>query len=383
MVSVPRPDAARRAEPLPAPESAPLPARQDAAPTARPQPLVPLAGPALATPAAFAAKLPLRELVAAPMPDPGVTLEMRHDGPLYTMVATTNESRDTFHVYQARHRDGPWTRVKDTMGKPVSIFPQSARPAWISTEHPDRWAPELHKLGDKWMCLYTARHIEGDLRVAVAIADCVTGPYRDLGPILTAPHGVIDATIVRDRKSGRSVMVYKNDDNAAGKPTPILTRPFSLEDDGVVWLGEPHEICRSGEGHGGLLEGPWLVHENDATWIVLSSDYYGGANYKMWIGTVDDLERGKVADLAHLMTSDSPCLRGEWKGPGHCSLVKEAPGIYSVYFHAWPAGTENTSDWNQRFQGGEQRKALRATLAFIDERGQACPPYIVEDRIKA
>ena len=317
------------------------------------------------------------------MPDPGVVLEMRRDGPLYTMVATTNESRDTFHIYQARHRDGPWTRLKDVMGKPASIFSEAMRPKWISTKEPDRWAPELHHLGDKWLCLYTARHLEGDLRVAVAVADEATGPYRDLGPILTAPHGVIDATIVRDRKSGRDFMVYKNDDNAVGKPTPILTRPFALEDSGVVWLGEPHEICRSGEGHGGLLEGPWLVHEHDATWIVLSSDYYGGADYKMWIGTVDDLAHGKVDSLEHLMTSDSPCLRGEWKGPGHCSLVKEAPGIYSVYFHAWPAGTENTSDWNQRFVGGEQRKVLRATLAFIDERGKPCPPYIVEDRIKA
>lgn len=335
--------------------------------------------PGFVPPSRFAARLPFVDLVGKPMPDPGVAKE----GKIYTMVATSNEQRDTFPIFQATHRDGPWERVKDTMGKPLSIFSAKQRPDWISKEEPDRWAPELHNVDGKWLCLYTARHVDGDLRVAVAVADKITGPYRDQGPILQAPHGVIDATITQDRLTGRHVMIYKNDDNSVGKPTPIISRPFELDGESIEWLGEGHELCRSGEGHGGLLEGPFVAHENGTSWMLLSSDYYGGPDYKMWIGEVHDLEGGKVENLEHLMTTESPSLRDLWKGPGHCSIVKEAPGIYGVYFHAWPAGTENSSQWPKRFEGGEQRRALRCTLAFVDERGKPCKPYIVEDRLKA
>jgi hypothetical protein len=309
----------------------------------------------------YAAKLPLKPLVATALPDPGVFKE--HG--VYTMVGTSNETRDTFAIYQARHRDGPWAQVG-------SVF--SGQPAWISTKEPDRWAPEIHRVGAHYVCIYTARHHDGDLRVALAVAPSVMGPYRDLGPVLQAPHGVIDATIYRDR------IIYKHDDNSVGEPTPIFTRPFALSASSFAWTGPPHEIVRSGEGHGGLLEAPSVVRAGNSNWIALSSDFFGGPEYKVWLGRIDDLDSGHVEGLRPLLTSASAALGGHWFGPGHCSLVPEAPGIFSMYFHAWPKGADTSGAWSKRFNGGDKRKPLRVTLAFVDDHGSPCDPYIVEDK---
>ncbi|MBC7794496.1 MAG: hypothetical protein H7Z43_12400, partial [Clostridia bacterium] len=157
-----------------------------------------------------------------------------------------------------------------------------------------------------------------------------------------------------------------------------------LKDGEFAWTGKPNVIAKSSEGQDGLIEGPSFCDANGATWCVVSSGYFGGADYKRWIGRIDDIVNGKLTDQRQLLTTESPCLGGRWVGPGHCSLVQEAPGIFSMFFHAWAANQDTAPAFEERFKaGGEGRKPLRATLAFIDEGGKPCEPYIVEDRIKA
>lgn len=335
----------------------------------------------MANPTRFAAPLPLRALVKrVAVPDPGAT----EDGGRYFMVGTTNDTKDTFHVFTAPSPDGPWTRAKDAKGRPISVFPAGQTPKWIHRDSPDRWAPELHNIDGQRACIYTGRALDDLLKVAISLTDSYTGKYIDLGPILAAEHGVIDATYWFDRKSGKHVMVYKLDDNSVGEATPILTRTFTLEHGVFEWTSEPHQIAISGDGHGGLLEAPFLCWANGTTWIVLSSDYFGDERYKMWIGRIDDVTTGKVEDLRPLMTSDSPCLEGQWKGPGHCSLIEQAPGVFAMFYHAWPAENPTAAPFEERFtRNKESRKPLRSTLAFVDSDGKPCEPYIVEDKLVA
>jgi hypothetical protein len=136
---------------------------------------------------------------------------------------------------------------------------------------------------------------------------------------------------------------------------------------------------RSGPLDGGLIEGPFVIHENGATYVLVSSDCYGDARYKTWVARVDDL-KGKAAPRRLLLSSDSPCLRGAWVGPGHVSAVRESDGVYSLYFHAWRTGDDGHARFEKRFKRGEeQRKPLRMTLMFRDADGAAVDPYIVED----
>jgi hypothetical protein len=329
---------------------------------------------------------PLRPLVGEPVPDPYVVrLSATHSisgRAALWMAGTTNEADDTFRLFCSFDGGRTWQRATDRAGAPLSVFAAGQRPAWISTAEPDRWAPEIYEVNGKLLLLYTARHKKGDLRVAAALADHVEGPWRDLGPILESPHGVIDATAVRDPKSGRWLLLYKPDNNSVGLPTPIIAQGFDLRGDRLVLAGRKNELMQSGPKDGGLIEGPAVVHENGTSYVLVSSDCFADARYKTWIAQAPDLEGGAALPRELLLSSTSPCLGGHWVGPGHVSLVKEAPGIYSLYLHAWTKVTEGKAKWETRFRAGEeQRMALRVTLAFRDPAGKPTAPYIVEDRL--
>ncbi|MBC7794180.1 MAG: family 43 glycosylhydrolase [Clostridia bacterium] len=322
----------------------------------------------------------LRPLIDEVVPDPFVTrlsAEADGHGDLW-MCGTTNEDDATFTLSRSSDNGRTFHPAFDATGRRLAVFPEGQRPAWICNQAPDRWAAEIHAVERSLLCLYTARHRDGDLRVGAAIARNIAGPWNDLGPILQAPYGVIDATATH--ASGDWLLIYKRDDNSVGKPTPILTRPFRLRDDRLELYGEEHEIMTSGPEDGGLVEGPFVIQDNERTYMMVSSDYFGDDRYKTWITTVDDLQRGYVASRKLLLSSASPCLRGEWVGPGHVSAVREREGLYSLYFHALPAGAKPLS-FERRFEKGtEQRKPLRVTLSFRDALGVICAPYIVEDR---
>lgn len=327
-----------------------------------------------------------RELVSEPTPDPYVVaLPAAHSisgRERLWLVGTTNESNDTFRVFCSANKGISWNRATDDKGAPLSIFAADAMPAWISRAAPDRWAPEIHPVDGRLLLLYTARHKDGDLRVAAAVADTIEGPWNDLGPILQRPNGVIDATVTRDQKTGEWVLMYKGDDNAVGQPTPILTQSFKLVGDKLQLSGREHQIMISGKDDGGLVEGPFVVNENGKTYLFVSSDYFGDARYKTWISEVDDLQHGTASPHKLFLSSDSPSLHGNWAGPGHISMLPVGEGIYKIYFHAWKKGTEGKAGFENRFRTGEeQRKALSLTVAFRDKDGKPCEPYIVEDEI--
>ena len=323
----------------------------------------------------------VRPLSDEVVPDPFVVrLSAEADEELW-MCGTTNEDDDTFTLSRSVDNGLTFQPAHDATGRRLAVFPAGQRPTWFCEREPDRWAAEIHAVDGRLLCLYTARHRDGDLRVGAAVARHIAGPWNDLGPILRAPHGVIDATATRDNGHGEWLLVYKRDDNSVGKPTPILTRPFRLYDDRIELYGDEHEVMTSGPDDGGLVEGPFVIHENGRTYMLVSSDYFGDARYKTWITTVDDLQRGYVASRELLLSSASPCLRGAWVGPGHVSAIRERDGIYSLYFHALPADAGPLSFERRFVKGTEQRKALRVTLAFRDASGAPCAPFIVEDRL--
>jgi hypothetical protein len=75
---------------------------------------------------------------------------------------------------------------------------------------------------------------------------------------------------------------------------------------------------------------------------------------------------------APFLHTGSRCMMGAMVGPGHPSLVREGDGLYSMYFHAWPAGTDG--------MGIENRLPYRVSVSFRDEQGHPCAPFIVEER---
>lgn len=118
------------------------------------------------------------------------------------MTGTSNHLPETFPMYRRNPETGEFERALDANGQPLAMFSEAERPAWIHKEQPDRWAPEIHHVDGKEFGVYTARHIDGDLRLASAVYE--NGKCRDRGPFRRAEHGVIDATITTDPERARA-----------------------------------------------------------------------------------------------------------------------------------------------------------------------------------
>lgn len=333
------------------------------------------------------AEVPKALLGGTPVPDPFVIRapEVQGGRDVLWMLGTSNETKETFPLYISRDNGVTWAPALDKKRKPLSIFPNL--PNWVSTKAPDRWAPEVHRVDGKFVVFYSARHKDGDLRVAAGVADSMAGPWRDLGPVLKEKHGVIDATMTFDPKTRQNILVYKPDNNCVGEPTPILSRPFRLTDKTIEFTGPPHEIMRNQDGDEGVLEGPTLVSENGTNYIFVSSGVFSLDGYSTSCAELKDPAHGTAEGRRLLLHSGSPVLRGKWESPGHVSMVKVHPdrddGLYHMYVHAWDAEKPRDGEtvWKERFKPGiEGRMPLRLTVAFREPDGTRCAPYIVEER---
>ena len=215
-----------------------------------------------------------------------------------------------------------------------SVFPHT--PDWATD---DFWAPELvydagHPEHSRILLYYVARKRGGPLCVAAATANDPAGPYTDHGPILCQTDGSIDPSFVRD-EHGRPYLVWKEDGNSIGKPTPIYAQP--LTPDLLHLTGEKTQLIvnQPTSWEGGVVEGPYIMHHGNSFYLF----YAGGA----CCGEQCNYAEG-VARSAHLLgpwqkDPANPIIRpnGAWKCPGHGTAVQTPKGGTWFVFHAYPA----------------------------------------------
>ena len=134
--------------------------------------------------------------------DPGVARVGPDD---YRLLVTSNDASDAFPILASS--DLKTWRLNGF------VFPQGAAPSWALTGPgvSDFWAPELHRIGERWIVCFTARRPDRSLAIGLARSDAPDGPYvPDEAPILTG--GVIDAHILVDA-TGAPWLIWKRDDN--------------------------------------------------------------------------------------------------------------------------------------------------------------------------
>jgi arabinan endo-1,5-alpha-L-arabinosidase len=212
-----------------------------------------------------------------------------------------------------------------------AILP-AGKAAW-SIDGNRNWAPEIHRVGDRYVAYYTAANASNVLAIGAASAPAVDGPYTDLGePLGEHPWGVIDASYFRD-VDGRHYMLYKLDGNAHGQPTPIYLH--ELRPDGLGFLpgATAIELLRNAPAtwEGGVIEAPWLVRR-DGMYVLFYSGNVYDARYRTGVA------RSSAIGGPYVRRGD-PILHNSarWLGPGHGSVVSIGDEDYFVY-HAWNAG---------------------------------------------
>lgn len=267
----------------------------------------------------------LNPVVPFDCPDPGVMAVEEPAGPAYYMVCTGG----SFPVRRSRdlvlwHDTG------------AALLPLG-KPSWAANGFRN-WAPELHRVNDRFVAYFTTVDAADVLCIGAATADDVLGPWVESpGPLVQHPQGVIDATYVED-ELGTPFLVYKIDGNSIGQPTPMFAR--ELSPDGLSFAPGSAQVQLlvndSGTWEGGVAEAPWLVR-HDGWWYL----FYSGNVY-------DHRYRTGVARSAALLgpyeKHGPPILANNerWVGPGH-GTVLQLEGAHYFFFHAWTNAGNGTN----------------------------------------
>lgn len=253
-------------------------------------------------------------VVAQDCPDPSVI----RDGDQFVMTCTSGNpeypirtSNDLVHWQLAG-----------------TVFTNASKPTWAER---DFWAPELHRVGDRYVVYFSARHVDGDLAIGVATSSSLLGPYEDRGePLIRDALGAIDAHQF-EAEDGARYLLWKLDGNAHGMPTPILLQP--LTEDGLELTGSPSTLLTNSDAwEANVVEGPWLIYEAGYYYLFYSGNSYASAGYALGVARSTSLAGPFTKALEPILVSSGP-----WAGPGHGSALRAPTGDWLFVFHAWAA----------------------------------------------
>jgi beta-xylosidase len=174
---------------------------------------------------------------------------------------------------------------------------------------------------------YSAHKKNGNLCVGVASADRPEGPYKDHGPLICQEVGSIDAFPMRDEK-GKLHMVWKEDANSVGKPTPIWIQ--EMNEARTALVGEKKEIFRN--------DAPWEKNLVEGVSMIKHGDYFyafyaaagccgEGCSY------LSGVARSKSLLGPWEKYAKNPILtNGEtWICPGHGTPIEKDGKFYFLY----------------------------------------------------
>lgn len=258
-------------------------------------------------------------VIAGDYPDPSVI----RIGKDYYATATSSEWGPEFPILHSRDMVN-WEII-------ANVF--NEKPAWSIGNY---WAPEIWQENGKIYIFYTARKKDGPLCIAVATAKKPAGPYTDHGALECQEAGSIDAFPIRD-ENGKLFVVWKEDGNSVNKPTPLWAQEF--DDKNFKLVGKRSEILRNdAEWEANLIEGPFIMRRDG--WFYM---FYGGnACCGRGCNYAAGMARSKTLLGKWEKSPANPILKGngDWKCPGHGSVVSDEAGKTWFLYHAYdPQGS--------------------------------------------
>jgi beta-xylosidase len=202
-------------------------------------------------------------------------------------------------------------------------------PSWATG---NLWAPEITEDKGRYYVYYTARKKDGPLCVAVASADQPDGPYTDHGTLVCEEVGSIDGFPIRD-ENGVRYLIWKEDANSVGKPTPIWAQ--ELSEDGTKLLGAaPVKLFQNDPSwEANLVEGPFVMRHEGYFYAFYSAAACCGKACSYSLGVA----RAKNLLGPWEKHAKNPILAGNevWKCPGHGSVVDNGAGRFFLLYHAY------------------------------------------------
>jgi xylan 1,4-beta-xylosidase len=205
------------------------------------------------------------------------------------------------------------------------VFP--TLPAWADYYF---WAPEISHENGKTYIYYAAHKKGGNLCLGVASADKPEGPYRDHGPIMCQEVGSIDAFPMRD-ENGKLFLIWKEDGNSVGKPTPIWMAEMNEDRSGLS--EDKKELFRNdAPWESNLVEGVSMIRHGEYFYAFYAAAGCCGRDCTYATGVARSRKLGGPWEKF----SGNPLLTHtkEWRCPGHGTPV-EMNGKYYFLYHAY------------------------------------------------
>ena len=251
-------------------------------------------------------------------PDPFILLER---GAYYAYATNANDR----HVQTLHSTDlHTWRALPDAM-------PQLA--PWVRKKVPHVWAPEVVKLGDRFLLYYTAHDRASDRQcIGAAVAISPAGPFVDraAAPLVCQKElgGSIDASPLLE--NGRLYLYFKSDGNCCNLPTHLFVQ--ELSPDGLSTVGEPVRLLTNGRTwEGKVIEAPTMVVRDGKYTLLYSANDFGNASYAAGYARCE-------GPLGPCQPLDEPFLKSRAEvylmGPGHQAVFRDRGQDYIAY-HAW------------------------------------------------
>ena len=197
------------------------------------------------------------------------------------------------------------------------------------------WAPEVAKIGDRYLAYYTAMDDESGLQcLGIAVADSPEGPFIDEAeePFICQQEegGSIDASPFID-DDGTPYLLWKNDGNLIGTTTWVYAQELAPDGMSLVGEGPTRLISNDQSWEGDLVEGPYLWPHDGRYYLFYSANGYGSPEYGVGYAVAEDVlgPYTKPTDEPLLASNDVAA------GPGHGMVVETDTGTWYVH-HAWP-----------------------------------------------
>jgi beta-xylosidase len=276
-----------------------------------------LAAGALALPGTTSAQAAVSSI--GDFPDPFVL----PDGGAYYAYGTNANKKNVQLLHSTDLRT--WRALPDAM-------PKLAR--WVRQPVPHVWAPEVVKLGNRYVLYYTAHDRATDRQcIGAASSRSPRGPFVDRAnaPLVcqSALGGSIDASPLLE--GGRLYLYFKSDGNCCNMPTHLFVQP--LRPDGLGVIGEPTMLLTNGRPwEGKVIEAPTMVARDGKYTLLYSANDFGNGSYAVGHARCDS-----ATGPCHPV-GDGPFLKSRAEvslmGPGHQGVFRANAQDYIAY-HAW------------------------------------------------
>ncbi len=215
-----------------------------------------------------------------------------------------------------------------------AIFPM--QPAWAEGSF---WAPELvhDEVTDRFCAWYVGKKRGGPLCIAVATAQEPGGPYTDHGPLICEEDGSIDPCFARDEE-GRPYLIWKEDGNSQGWPTPIWAQ--ALTEDLLTLVGEKTQLIVNDQPwEEGVVEGPYVLRHEGWFYLFYAGNSCCGKECKYAEGVARS--RKLLGPWEKFAGNPIIGANDNWRCPGHGTAVhteEDGRGAQDYFlYHAYPA----------------------------------------------